>query len=282
MKNYLLGCLCFHYAFAIYAQKIITSAELNNQWSSRAINQYEGIYCLQTEPVDTLCMALLHDHGYYYKTIFISGNMFGNLIKGEVLGILSIRTSDIASLNLFNLITIGQKSYRHIPCRLTGYSLEMMIDDNTLTMVHNQPEQSGTNVIDSTPEYELIKILPTSSSQYELKARLNNIFDIDLLIDTGASNCQITVDLLLTLYRTGALHEDDFIDNEIFILADGSLVENERFLLREIKIGNTSIYDVETIVAFDLFAPLIIGQNALAKLGKLEFDFENHQLKIFK
>lgn len=282
MKIFFLILLCFHCAFAMNAQRIITTDELNEQWGARTLNPYEGVYCLQTEKADTLCLALLHDHGSVYKTIFISGNLIGNRSQGEVLGLLTIRTPDIASLNLFSPVAIGPTSYRHMPCRLTGYSLKIMYADKTLIMLRNQPDEAGANVIDSTREYDLIDISPTQSGLYEVKARLNDTFYIDLLIDTGAGNCQITADLLLTLFRTGTLDDTDFIENKLFILADGSLVENERVLLREIKIGNTIIYNVETIVAFDLFAPLILGQNALAKLGKLEFDFKNHQLKIFK
>jgi hypothetical protein len=60
---------------------------------------------------------------------------------------------------------------------------------------------------------------------------------LNFVLDTGASEVNIPADVALTLYRAGTIRDTDFLPGRTYRLADGSLENNARFVLRHLKIG---------------------------------------------
>ena len=52
--------------------------------------------------------------------------------------------------------------------------------------------------------------------------------------------------------------------------------------LREVKLGNYTIRNVEASVVDNLEAPLLLGQSALNRFGKIEVDYQDESLTLEK
>lgn len=90
------------------------------------------------------------------------------------------------------------------------------------------------------------------------------------IFDTGASNVCISMTMAEYLYDNGYLEDNDIKGVGSSSVADGRIVDHIKILLRDIQIENLHIYNVEAIVVDGQNAPLLMGQSAIQKLGKIE------------
>ena len=95
------------------------------------------------------------------------------------------------------------------------------------------------------------------------------------VFDTGASNITISQTEAPFLAKQGKLTEEDVIGTERYQIADGSISEGTVIRLREVCIGNRTINNVEASVIESQNAPLLLGQTALSKFGKVSLDYNN-------
>ena len=58
------------------------------------------------------------------------------------------------------------------------------------------------------------------------------------------------------------------------------MAKSERFIIRNLKIGDFEIKDVEASISNSIEAPLLLGQSALSKLEKIQIDYKTQQFKI--
>jgi tetratricopeptide (TPR) repeat protein len=74
------------------------------------------------------------------------------------------------------------------------------------------------------------------------------------------------------------LLDNDFIKKEDVIgkgsaqIADGSLIDTYHLILRDVEIGGLHLYNVEASISASQNAPLLLGQSAIQKLGKISID----------
>jgi hypothetical protein len=66
-------------------------------------------------------------------------------------------------------------------------------------------------------------------------------------------------------------------ENEIFgsthaQLANGEITENTKIVIREIEFNGLKLENVNALVVHNLSAPLLLGQSAISKLGKIMLD----------
>lgn len=103
---------------------------------------------------------------------------------------------------------------------------------------------------------------------------------MNFIFDTGASNVCISLTEALFLSKNGYLDDDDIIGAGYTQVADGSIVENMEINLHSIEIGGVMVTDVRAIVTKSINAPLLLGQSAIQKLGRIEM--EGDSIFIFK
>ncbi len=92
------------------------------------------------------------------------------------------------------------------------------------------------------------------------------------IFDTGASNVCISMTMAEYLYDNGYLEDNDIKGVGSSSVADGRIVDHIKILLRDIQIENLHINNVEAIVVDGQNAPLLMGQSAIQKLGKIELN----------
>ena len=72
---------------------------------------------------------------------------------------------------------------------------------------------------------------------------------LNAVVDSGASDVSIPADVVLTLMRTKTISDQDFLGEQTYALADGSQAPSSRFRIRSLKVGNSTIEDVDAIIA---------------------------------
>lgn len=91
------------------------------------------------------------------------------------------------------------------------------------------------------------------------------------ILDTGAGECNISSELEKNLIENSIIKEVDYLENGLYKLADGTIVENKRVKLPKIKIGNTTIFNIIASIG-PSDSPNLLGQSFLKKLRKWTID----------
>lgn len=111
--------------------------------------------------------------------------------------------------------------------------------------------------------------------------RINGVFQIPVevdgvkmffIFDTGASTISISETEANFLWKQGKLTKDDILGTANFSDATGTISEGTIIVLTTVKIGNRVLKNVEASVVHNLNAPLLFGQSALGKFGKISID----------
>jgi aspartyl protease family protein len=101
------------------------------------------------------------------------------------------------------------------------------------------------------------------------------------IFDTGASSICISPAEATVLYRQGTLQKQDILDVQYFQDATGKISEGTKVNLREVRIGDMVLENVEALVIDNVNAPLLLGQTVLERFGSIEIDNVNSEI-IFK
>jgi clan AA aspartic protease (TIGR02281 family) len=104
---------------------------------------------------------------------------------------------------------------------------------------------------------------------YTVPCKVNDL-NLRFVFDTGASSVCISLSEAVFMFKNGYLDSSDIVGSSSSTIADGSLVENTRIILREIEVGGLKLYNVNAVVMHNLEAPLLLGQSAIQKLGTVQ------------
>ncbi|MDP3462095.1 MAG: retroviral-like aspartic protease family protein [Bacteroidales bacterium] len=128
----------------------------------------------------------------------------------------------------------------------------------------------------------------TLFSQVRIKMKLENGvyytpcivngLKLRFIFDTGASNVSISLTEAIFMLKNGYLEESDLQGSSYSQLANGEIIENTRINIKEIEIGKIKIFNVQANIIHELSAPLLLGQSALKKIGRIQI--ENDYLLI--
>ncbi|MFJ1430635.1 TIGR02281 family clan AA aspartic protease [Capnocytophaga canimorsus] len=121
-----------------------------------------------------------------------------------------------------------------------------------------------------TSEENVLKMERKGGVRY-ISIEINKL-PLKFIFDTGASNICISISEAKVLYKQGSLTQDDFIGKANFQDATGKISEGMKINLREVKIGNRTLHNLQALVVDNEEAPLLLGQSALEKFGSIEID----------
>jgi clan AA aspartic protease (TIGR02281 family) len=107
-----------------------------------------------------------------------------------------------------------------------------------------------------------------------------NGLKLNFIFDTGASEVSISLTEAIFMLKNGYLSETDLIGTERYQIANGNVEEGTKIILKIIEIGKLKLFNVKASIIHNLSAPLLLGQSALSKLGKIEFDYDKAILTI--
>ena len=106
-------------------------------------------------------------------------------------------------------------------------------------------------------------------SIYKIPCTVNGL-RMKFVFDTGASNVSLSLTEANFMLENDYITKNDIIGMGKSTIANGSIVENTKINIREIEIGGIILKNVEAVVIHGFEAPLLLGQSAIEKLGKIQ------------
>jgi clan AA aspartic protease (TIGR02281 family) len=104
---------------------------------------------------------------------------------------------------------------------------------------------------------------------YTVPCKINGL-KMKFIFDTGASNVCISLTEAIFMLRNDYLNEEDILNSSYAQIANGSIIENTKIIIRELEIGGLLLRNIEAVVVHELKAPLLLGQSAIQKLGTIQ------------
>ncbi len=107
-----------------------------------------------------------------------------------------------------------------------------------------------------------------------------NGLDLKFIFDTGASSICISAAEAAVMARQGKITEDDILGQQQFQDATGGFSVGTIIRLHSVEIGGIILHNVEANVVDNIQAPLLLGQTALKKFGKVTIDYNNNTIEF--
>jgi aspartyl protease family protein len=180
--------------------------------------------------------------------------------------ILKIRSNSFNStiiIVLLNIILIGFNS-------CTGCS-KSRIQREKLKALSTASSNNG--------EANQIPLIKDESGVYQIPVLINGV-EMSFVFDTGASLISISNVEANFLFKQGKLSKEDILGEVNFSDANGDISVGTVINLREVTLGNRVLKNVQASVVDNSVAPLLFGQSALAKFGKISIDYKRQVLII--
>ena len=107
-----------------------------------------------------------------------------------------------------------------------------------------------------------------------------NGLDLKFIFDTGASSICISAAEAAVMVRQGKITEEDILGQQHFQDATGGVSVGTIIRLRSVKIGGVELRNIEANVVDNIQAPLLLGQTALGKFGKVTINYNNNTIEF--
>jgi aspartyl protease family protein len=114
---------------------------------------------------------------------------------------------------------------------------------------------------------------------YQIPVTINGS-EMYFIFDTGAGMISMSTVEATFLYKQGKLADDDMLGKADFLDANGNITSDVIIRLKEVTIGNRTIHNIEASVVGNTKAPLLFGQSALEKFGKISIDYNKGEISF--
>ena len=118
-----------------------------------------------------------------------------------------------------------------------------------------------------------------ASGVYLVPIKVNGL-DLKFIFDTGASSICLSSAEALVMLRQGQITQNDFVGQQQFQDATGGISVGTIIRLHTVEIGGIVLENVEANVVDNIQAPLLLGQTALSKFGKVTIDYNNNIIEF--
>lgn len=154
-------------------------------------------------------------------------------------------------------------------CSKSGRIHQQFRNENINSVEHIQNKHNGKTIL----------IMEKENGVYKIPVKVNGI-DMSFIFDTGAGLISISNIEASFLYKSGKLESDDIIGKGNFVDANGDISVGTIINLKEISLGDRKIYNIQASVVNNSKAPLLFGQSALEKFGKVSIDYNNSTISF--
>jgi clan AA aspartic protease (TIGR02281 family) len=107
-----------------------------------------------------------------------------------------------------------------------------------------------------------------------------NGLKLKFIFDTGAGDVSISLSEANFMIKNGYMKEEDLIGTEYYRIANGEIAEGTKIIIRQLEIGNKTLFNVEASIVHSLSAPLLLGQSAIQRFGKFSIDYSTNTLVL--
>jgi clan AA aspartic protease (TIGR02281 family) len=124
-----------------------------------------------------------------------------------------------------------------------------------------------------------IPMKPKGSGVYEVSCKINDL-PLNFIFDTGASDISISNTEVQFMLKNGYLKAEDFGGKERYVDANGNIEVGTKITFRTVNFGGIILKNVAASVVHNKNAPLLFGQSALSKYGKIIIDNKKNILTL--
>jgi aspartyl protease family protein len=135
---------------------------------------------------------------------------------------------------------------------------------------------SGVEELPVSNDRTVVKIKKVNGV-YEIPTEINGV-PMHFIFDTGAGMISISETEAIFLFKQGKLTQEDILGKANFSDANGDISEGTIINLKTVKIGDRILENIQASVVHNLGAPLLMGQSALEKFGKISIDYQRGEI----
>ncbi len=106
---------------------------------------------------------------------------------------------------------------------------------------------------------------------YYIPCKINGI-PLRFVFDTGASDVSISLTEAKFMIKNDFLKKEDIGDEVYYKVANGDISKGTKILLRKIEFAGLTLSNVSASVVHESNSPLLLGQTAINKLGKIQLE----------
>ena len=114
---------------------------------------------------------------------------------------------------------------------------------------------------------------------FEIPCQINGL-PLQMIFDTGAADVTISSVEANFMLKNRYLSDKDIKGKRYYQVANGQINEGTVITLREVKIGDAVLRNVDASVVKSQKAPLLLGQSAMERFGTITIDNQNNKLII--
>lgn len=118
-----------------------------------------------------------------------------------------------------------------------------------------------------------------SNGIYTVPCKVNGR-SLSFIFDTGASDVSLSLEEAIKMVNLGLISKEDFLGTKYYQDATGGVTEGIKVNIRLLEIDKIILRNVEATILKTLNAPLLLGQSAFSKIGKIEFDPQKETFTI--
>jgi clan AA aspartic protease (TIGR02281 family) len=124
-----------------------------------------------------------------------------------------------------------------------------------------------------------IPMKPKGSGIYEVSCKINEL-PLNFIFDTGASDISISTTEAQFMLKNGYLKPEDFVGKQSYMDANGDIEVGTKIIFRTVNFGGIVLKNISASVVDNKNAPLLFGQSALSKYGKILIDNKKNSLTL--
>jgi len=103
---------------------------------------------------------------------------------------------------------------------------------------------------------------------------------LSFVFDTGACDISISQTEVQFMLKNDYMKPGDILGKQEFSFANGDIEVGTKIILRKVEIGGLILHNVAASVIDNSKAPLLFGQSALSKYGKIVIDNDKKTITI--
>lgn len=139
----------------------------------------------------------------------------------------------------------------------------------------NRVAESRENQVTRHTRVRMVK----ENGVYYVPIEVNGL-RLRFVFDTGASSISLSSAEAIVMYRQGLITDDDILGSSQMQDATGGISTGMVVNLRSVTIGDIVLNNIQATVVDNIQAPLLLGQTALSKFGKVSLDYEHGYIEF--
>lgn len=231
----------------------------------------EALDCIQT-----MIEENPHDGGNYYNLACLN-----SLMGKSVEAVAALKTA----------LELGYREFRHMErdtdldrirnredykALIEKYHNLLKVEAEKVCAQKVKPQQGNDN---SSPVYTEVQMKKQYGGTYEVPCMVNGL-PLMMIFDTGAADVTISTVEASFMFKNGYLKDSDIKGSRNYVTADGGVHAGTVITLKEVKLGDAVLKNVQASVVHNQKAPLLLGQSVLERFGKITIDNVNLKITI--